>query len=141
VTLKMTKHQLLIFFEDEFPQLRNRYHLDLVEIDRVIVSQEVKSNDLRPGGTVSGPAMFALADIAFYAATLARIGKEALTVTTNANINFMRKPKPGRLRAEARILKLGKTLSVGDVTLRSEGSDDVVAHATMTYSIPPRRTP
>ena len=78
----------------------------------------VAQSDLRPGGTVSGPAMFTLADCAFYVATLAMIGREALTVTTSATINFMRKPAPGDLIGEARILKLGRSLSVGDVMLQ-----------------------
>jgi uncharacterized protein (TIGR00369 family) len=94
--------------------------------------------DLRPGGTVSGPAMFTLADCAYYMATLALIGREALTVTTNAAIDFMRKPGPGDLLAEARVLKLGRTLSVGDVLIFSEGVAEPVARASLTYSIPPR---
>ena len=82
--------------------------------------------------------MFTLTDYAFYVATLAMIGREALTVTTNLNINFMRKPGLTDLIAEARILKLGKVLAVGDVTLYSDGDDRPVAHASMTYAIPPR---
>ena len=99
----------------------------------------VAQSDLRPGGTVSGPAMFTLADCAFYVATLAMIGREALTVTTSATINFMRKPAPGDLIGEARILKLGRSLSVGDVMLHSEGQEAPVAQASLTYSIPPNR--
>ena len=92
--------------------------------------------DLRPGGTVSGPAMFALADCAYYMATLALVGREALTVTTSAAIDFMRKPAPGGLVAEARVLKLGRSLSVGDVLIFSEGVEGPVARASLTYSIP-----
>ncbi len=99
----------------------------------------VTENDLRPGGTVSGPAMFTAADCAFYMATLAMIGRQALTVTTGCTINFMRKPTPQNLRADARILKLGRSLSVGDVLLYSPGLDQPVAQASMTYSIPPQR--
>jgi uncharacterized protein (TIGR00369 family) len=95
--------------------------------------------DLRPGGTVSGPAMFMLADCAFYMATLAMIGREALAVTTSCAIDFMRKPGPGGLVADARILKLGRSLSVGDVMLFSDGTDGPVARASLTYSIPPAR--
>ncbi|MBY8975547.1 PaaI family thioesterase [Rhodobacteraceae bacterium NNCM2] len=98
----------------------------------------VDDSHLRPGGTVSGPSMFTLADCAFYVAVLAMIGREALTVTTNLNINFLRKPEAVDLIGEARILKLGKLLATGDVTLYSEGSDKPVAHATTTYAIPPR---
>jgi uncharacterized protein (TIGR00369 family) len=83
--------------------------------------------------------MFMLADCAFYAATLAQIGPEPLTVTTSLTINFMRKPSLSDLIAEARILKLGRTLSVGDVTLASEGDARPVAHCAVTYAIPPRK--
>ena len=93
---------------------------------------------LRPGGTISGPTMMALADTAVYALVLSAIGKVPLAVTTNLSINFLRKPLPADLIAEARMLKLGKALAVGDVIIRSDGSDDVVAHAVVTYSIPPR---
>ncbi len=93
---------------------------------------------LRPGGTISGPTMMALADTAVYALVLSAIGRVPLAVTTNLAINFLRKPQPGDLIAEARMLKLGKALAVGDVIIRSDGSDDVVAHAVVTYSIPPR---
>jgi uncharacterized protein (TIGR00369 family) len=91
---------------------------------------------LRPGGTISGPAMFALADIAMYAALLARIGPRPLAVTTSLNINFLRKPKPGDMIADATILKLGKRLAMGEIGLHSDGEDDLAAHATATYSIP-----
>ncbi len=93
---------------------------------------------LRPGGTLSGPTMMALADTAVYALVLSAIGKVPLAVTTNLSINFLRKPQPADLIAEARMLKLGKALAVGDVVIRSDGGDDVVAHAVVTYSIPPR---
>ena len=93
---------------------------------------------LRPGGTISGPAMFGLADVALYGAVLSMIGPVALAVTTNMNINFLRKPAPKDLLAEARILKLGKRLAVGEVTIWSEGEEEPVAHATGTYSIPDR---
>ena len=83
--------------------------------------------------------MFALADCAFYMATLALVGREALTVTTSAAIDFMRKPAPGGLVAEARVLKLGRSLSVGDVLIFSEGVEGPVARASLTYSIPPAR--
>jgi uncharacterized protein (TIGR00369 family) len=84
--------------------------------------------------------MFSLADVAAYVATMARIGREALTVTTHCSIDFMRKPEAGRdLLAHARLLKLGRSLSVTDVLLFSEGKDSPVAHASLTYSIPPMR--
>ena len=91
----------------------------------------------RPGGTVSGPTIMMLADVGMYVAILASIGWVPLAVTTNLNINFLRKPAPGALIAECRLLKLGKRLAVGEVVIRSEGDEDLVAHATSTYSIPP----
>lgn len=93
---------------------------------------------MRPGGTISGPTLMMLADVAMYVAVLASIGWVPLAVTTSLNINFLRKPAPGALIAECRLLKLGKRLAVGDVTMCSEGDDEPVAHATSTYSIPPR---
>ena len=105
----------------------------------LLVRLHVQDKHLRPGGTVSGPAMFSLANITMYLAVLARIGPEALTVTTNLSIDFMRKPEAGRdLIAGAEVLKLGRSLAVGEVRIRSEGSDKVVARAGVTYSIPPK---
>jgi uncharacterized protein (TIGR00369 family) len=90
----------------------------------------------RPGGTISGPTLMMLADVAMYIAVLGSIGWVPLAVTTSLNINFLRKPAPGALIAECRLLKLGKRLAVGEVTLWAEGDDVPVAHATSTYSIP-----
>lgn len=92
---------------------------------------------VRPGGTIAGPALMALADVTMYAVVLGLIGRVELAVTTNLTIHFLRKPPPGDVVAEGRILKLGKRLAVGEVLLRGEASDDVVAHVTGTYSIPP----
>jgi uncharacterized protein (TIGR00369 family) len=93
---------------------------------------------VRPGGTLSGPAQMALADFAMYAALLGAIGAVPLAVTTSLNINFLQRPQPGDLVAACRLLKLGKRLAVGDITVHSEGLNGAVAHATATYSIPPR---
>ncbi|MFQ5937612.1 MAG: PaaI family thioesterase [Acidiferrobacterales bacterium] len=92
---------------------------------------------LRPGGTISGPVLMGAADLAMYAAVLSLIGPVELAVTTNLNINFLRRPRPGDVIAEARILKLGKRLAVGEVDLYLDGDRDLVAHVTTTYSIPP----
>ena len=92
----------------------------------------------RPGGTIAGPTLMMLADVAMYIAVLASIGWVPLAVTTNLNINFLKKPAPGALLAECEILKLGKRLAVGSVTIYAEGDDEPVAHATSTYSIPPQ---
>ncbi|MGM0561032.1 MAG: PaaI family thioesterase [Pseudomonadota bacterium] len=96
---------------------------------------------LRPGGTISGPSMMTLADYAMYIAVLGAIGRVELAVTTNLNINFLRKPEVGDVLADCRLLKCGKRLAYGEVTLTSAalGPDEVVAHCTATYSIPPQR--
>ena len=135
----MTREDLHDLMMREFPQMAENFDVTEVRDDGAVVRMFVTDAHLRPGGTVSGPTMFALADCAFYMATLAMIGPEALTVTTNCSIDFMRKPDPGDLIGEARILKLGKTLSVGDVLIHSVLNDKPVARASLTYSIPPKR--
>jgi len=137
LTQKLTTAELAEFFDEIFPQLRGELVIEEVGHMRARLRMPVDASHLRPGGTVSGPTMFTLADCTFYVATLAMIGREPLTVTTNVSINFLRKPAQRDLIGEARILKLGKRLSVGDVTLYSDGDDRPVAHATMTYAIPP----
>ena len=102
------------------------------------VRQTCNETTTRPGGTVSGPTIMVLADVGMYVAVLASIGWVPLAVTTNLNINFLRKPAPGTLIAECHLLKLGKRLAVGEVAIRAEGEEDLVAHATSTYSIPGR---
>jgi len=99
----------------------------------------VGKKHLRPGDTVSGPSMMALADVAMYAALLGEIGLQPLAVTTSLNINFLHKPAPKDVIAEAKLLKVGKRLAVGEVTLYSEGEAEPVAHVTCTYSIPPQK--
>jgi uncharacterized protein (TIGR00369 family) len=101
------------------------------------VRRRFSEKSLRPGGTISGPTMMGLTDFAMYVAVLASIGPVPLAVTTNLNINFLRKPAQKDLIAECRLIKLGKRLAVGDVQIYSEGEDEMVAHATSTYSIPP----
>jgi uncharacterized protein (TIGR00369 family) len=94
---------------------------------------------MRPGGTVAGPALMALADVTLYAVVLGLIGKVELAVTTNLNINFLRKPGPADVLCQGRILKLGKRLAVAECSLSSvDEPDELVAHVTGTYSIPPR---
>jgi uncharacterized protein (TIGR00369 family) len=100
------------------------------------VRQAYRERLLRPGGTISGPAMMSLADFAFYVALLACIGPQPLAVTTNLNINFLRKPERQDLIAEVGILKLGKRLAVMECRIFSDGEPEVVAHVTSTYSIP-----
>jgi uncharacterized protein (TIGR00369 family) len=92
---------------------------------------------LRPGGTIGGPALMALADIALYGVVLSLVGRVELAVTTSLNFNFLRRPRPADVVADGRILKLGRRLAVGEVALYSDGLAEPVAHATGTYAIPP----
>jgi len=138
----MTRDELTAFLDREFPQIHvggRTYFVDEIGPLSARMRMEYHERHLRPGGTISGPAMMALADLALYAAILAHIGPVALAVTTSLNFNFLRKPEPRALIADCRLLKLGKRLAVGDVSIYSEGSSDVACHATGTYSIPDRR--
>lgn len=129
------------FLDQEFPQMQaggRAYHLEAVGPLTSRMRLEAHERFLRPGATVSGPAMMSLADYALYAAILANIGPVALAVTTNLTFNFLRKPVSGDLLADCRLMKLGRRLAVGEVAITGVGSNDVVCHATGTYSIPPR---
>jgi len=135
---RVSLEELQAFFTRDFPQAK----LTIEELGpgRARVRQAIDFGHLRPGGTVSGPVMMALADSASYAAILSRIGIVPLAVTTNLNINFLRKPSAdAALVAEASILKLGKLLVVCEARVYSEGNAEPVAHATATYAIPPAR--
>ncbi|MEM6971772.1 MAG: PaaI family thioesterase [Pseudomonadota bacterium] len=136
---RMDRATLSAFLDEVFPQIRGEMSVVSVAPMAAVMRLHVGERHLRPGGTVSGPSMFALADCAFYAAVLGMIGREALTVTTSLTINFMRKPEPADLWGEARILKLGRSLAVGDVLLTQPGMAGPVAQASVTYAIPPRR--
>ncbi len=138
--LKMSRDELDAFMHRAFPQAAHDYCIDRVDAGELTARLKVDDRHLRPGDTVSGPAMFALADVSVYLAILAVIGPEALAVTTNCSIDFIRKPAAGvDLIAEAKLLKLGRALAVGDVLIRSQGRSEPVARATLTYSIPPKR--
>ena len=133
----MTLAGIAEFLDREFPQVKGEFAVERLTADGMVLRLKVADNHLRPGGTVSGPAIFGLADVAFYLALLARIGPVALAVTTNVSIDFLRRPAAGAdLLAEARILKLGRVLAVGDVMVFSEGLSEPVARAGLTYSIP-----
>ncbi|MFV0358620.1 PaaI family thioesterase [Tropicimonas sp.] len=137
--LKMDMAGLDTFMADEFPQVAGNFAIERVDGRGLCLRLKVDEMHLRPGGTVSGPSIFALADCAVYLAILARIGPVALAVTTSCSIDFMRKPAAGRdLLCETRLLKLGRVLAVGDALIYSEGQPEPVARATLTYSIPPR---
>ena len=135
----MTVAEVEAFLDAEFPQLHHGGRTFAVEeVGPMTARMRMTAHEkhLRPGGTVSGPSMFALADVGLYVVILAHIGPVALAVTTNLNINFLRKPPAGDLVAHCRLLKLGKRLAVGEVTIAAEKSDEPVAHAVGTYSIP-----
>ncbi|MGR3794654.1 PaaI family thioesterase [Vannielia sp. SX4] len=136
----MDKSALERFIETKFSQVQGDFSVEEITPDGVLVRLLTQDKHLRPGGTVSGPSMFGLVDVGMYFAVLSRIGPVALTVTTNCSIDFMRKPEAGRdLICTARLLKLGRTLAVGECHLRSEGREEVVARASLTYAIPPKR--
>ena len=125
------------FLTSEFPQVADEYSVVSMSPMTAQLRMEPDDRHLRPGGTISGPTMFSLADCAVYLAIIAHVGPEALAVTTGASIDFMRKPVAGSaLLADVQLLKLGRGLAVGDVAIRSEGIDALVARATLTYSRP-----
>lgn len=135
--LLMNQGDLTAFLGREFGQVAEDFAVERVRPEGLVLRLRVAERHLRPGGTVSGPTIFALADVAMYLAILARIGPVALAVTTNCAVDFMRKPAAGRdLLGEARVLKLGRSLAVGDVMVFSEGQPEPVARAGLTYSIP-----
>jgi uncharacterized protein (TIGR00369 family) len=133
-----TEDEIRAFLAREFPQSK----VQIAEVgDRAArVVQPVGYEHLRPGGTVSGPTMMALADVAAYVAILGQIGIVPLAVTTGLTINFLNKPAADRdLLADAQVLKLGKRLVVVDVRIYSADEPALLAQASVTYSIPPRR--
>ncbi|WP_299813964.1 PaaI family thioesterase [uncultured Roseibium sp.] len=137
----MNAQEIMEMLDREFPQIHaggRVYSIDSVSSGQVVLRLTANEMHLRPGGTVSGPSMMALADLAAYVVILAHIGPVALAVTTSLNINFLRKPGPGDLLCTCRLLKLGKRLAVVECSLAGEGEEELVAHATATYSVPPR---
>ncbi|MBL9063972.1 PaaI family thioesterase [Tabrizicola sp.] len=140
MTLVMDADELMAFLRRDFGQVAEEFAVERADADGVTLRLTVAERHLRPGGTVSGPSIFGLVDVAMYLAILSRIGPVALTVTTSCAIDFMRKPAAGRdLLGEARVLKVGRSLAVGDVMVFSEGMAEPVARASLTYSIPPKR--
>jgi len=138
MAVKMDAATLEAFMREVFDQVADDFAVDHVAENEITMRLLTGRRHLRPGGTVSGPSMFALADVAAYLVTLAMIGPQALAVTTNCSIDFMRKPLADvHLIAKAKLLKLGRQLSVTDVLIYSEGSDKPVARASLTYAIPP----
>ena len=136
--MAVSKLEMENFFRDEFPQAE--LIIDELGERSATIRKHIEFKHLRPGGTVSGPVMMELADAALYVTILNEIGLVGLAVTTNLNINFLNKPSAEKdLIAECKLIKVGKALIIGDVTLYSEGKDDPVAHAVGTYSVPPKR--
>jgi uncharacterized protein (TIGR00369 family) len=136
---RMSVAELTTFLQLEFPQSfgSGDTTIERADGDSCLLRQRYSERMLRPGGTISGPTLMALADCAMYVVLLSAIGPIGLAVTTNLNINFLRKGQPGQdVLAAAKILKLGKRLAVGEVSLLSGNSPDPVAHVTATYSIP-----
>jgi uncharacterized protein (TIGR00369 family) len=138
--LAFTLDELKAYLIDIFPQAWSTGLFEIEDIGPMSARLRMvfRRDHLRPGGTISGPSLFALADVALYVAILAQIGRVPLAVTTNLNINFLRKPPPGDIVGEARLMKLGKRLAVGEVALHSGAEPTTVAHATGAYSIPDR---
>ena len=140
-TAKMTVAEMEAFLDREFPQIHyggRSFSVEEVGYGTCRMRLAYHERHIRPGGTISGPSMMTLADVAFYVAILGALGPVALAVTTNLNINFLLKPGPRDMIGDCRMLKIGKRLAVGEVTLFSDGMAEPVAHVTGTYSIPPR---
>jgi uncharacterized protein (TIGR00369 family) len=139
-TVHFTPEEMQAYLAEVFPQsdIGETFFVEEIRQSGARLRLRYNNRHLRPGGTISGPTMFALADVGLYVAILARIGRVALAVTTNLNINFLKKPPAADLIGEARLLKLGKRLAVGEVSIHSAGEEDLVAHAVGTYSIPDR---
>ena len=135
-----TIDELRAYLLEIFPEIWKRGDLRIEDLAPMAATLRLVHHPrhLRPGGTISGPAMFALCDVALYVTILGEIGRVAHAVTTNVSINFLRKPAPADLIGKARLIKLGKRLAVGQVELYADGFTDMVAHATGTYSIPAR---
>src|ERR1044071_646782 len=134
----MSAAEVTAMLEREFPQMASSGATIIEEVwhGGCRVRRRFSEKSLRPGGTISGPTMMGLTDFSMYVAILASIGPVALAVTTNLNINFLRKPAQRDLIAEVKLIKLGKRLAVGEVEIYCDGEEEMVAHATSTYSIP-----
>lgn len=133
--MSATKEEVAAFMAAQFPQ--SKCVLEAVGGDGATISHTIGPDELRPGGTVAGPVLMCVADVALYVAILGRIGIVPLAVTTSLTINFLRKPSAdARILAVCKLIKVGRTLAVGEVSIYSEGSDDPVAHVVGTYAIP-----
>ena len=136
----LNKNDFYNFLSEVFPQVSNLFEIRDLSPGNVSLEMRIDHEHLRPGNTISGPTMFLLADVSFYLSILSKIGPESLAVTTNCPIDFLRKPSEKNLYSQHRILKIGKSLCVGDVLIYSVDLKDPVAHASLTYSIPPKKS-
>ncbi|PSJ59958.1 PaaI family thioesterase [Pseudaminobacter soli (ex Li et al. 2025)] len=142
LTPQMTAAEVNELLKSAYPQLNAEYaSYEAIEVfpGGCTVRLNADERHLRPGGTVSGPSLFTLADVGGYVCVLTHAGADALSVTTNLNINFMRKAEAGPILGHCRILKMGKSLMVFDIDIVAGPDQHTVAHATGTYSIPPKR--
>ena len=139
--LQFSISELSSYLDEVFPQVVNRYRIVDLQQGYARVIQNVTEENLRPGGTVSGPTIFSLVDIAMYILLLAHIGKEPLAVTSNCSIDFLKKPtKNEELVADCNLLKLGSTLIVGEVLVKSSLKEDLLARSSITYCRPKAQT-
>lgn len=135
----MDADALDVFLRAAFPHLEIATRVIGVGPGRVTLRQPYHPEQLRPGETLSGPTLMTLADTAMYLLVVAHVGPEPMAVTAHLSMDFLRRPRPAALVAEATLLKLGRTLAVGHVVLRSEGDDAPVAAAQVTYALPAAR--
>jgi uncharacterized protein (TIGR00369 family) len=143
-TPTMDRDALMAFMRDHFPSAVDPdtippWEIEAIGCGRLTTRLRYAERSLRPGGTISGPTMMMLADTAMYLLILSHLGPVALAVTTSLHIDFLRRPAPGDLLAEAELLKLGRKLAVGRVTIRGVDAPEPVAHAAVTYALPPER--
>lgn len=137
--IQLTAEELRTHLERDFPEAFNGQsglHIEAVWEGGARLRQDFRPEFLRPGGTISGPTLMALADTALYAALLGTIGWQPLAVTSTLTFNFLRKPPQGSLVADARFLKIGRRIATGQVSIMAEGNCELLAHATGSYAIP-----
>ena len=133
---KMTAAELVSFIDAAFPEHEHDFLVEEVTAERLRLRLAIQPAHLRPGNTIAGPVLMMLADTAMLLMVISRIGPEAAVVTSSLSINFLRKPPEADLIAEARPLKIGRRLAVGDIRIYSDGETEAVAQATVTYAIP-----
>ncbi len=134
--------EMEVYLLEVFPQLyangEQQYFVESLDFDKTLVRLKYHDRHLRPGGTFSGPSIMSLGDLTVWIMVLARIGRVPSAVTTSLNVNFLNRPGQVDLIAEGRLLKLGRRLAIGEMSIFSIGTDEPVAHITATYSIPPK---